>query len=548
MTYQVLARRCRPRTFSELHGQDAVCRAITHSLEQKRLHHAYLFTGTRGIGKTSIARLLAKALNCEQGISATPCLTCHHCTAIEHGKFIDLIEIDAASRTRVEDTKELLENIHYVPTLGRFKIYLIDEIHMLSTHSFNALLKTLEEPPAHVKFILATTDADKIPITILSRCLQFHLKPLSPQLIQSQMAEILAQENIAFENDALTLIAQAAQGSMRDALSILDQAIAYAKSKIILTADTKTILGHTQEDYALQLLQGLITQNTANLFDITQHIANEGGVYTHVLDKLLEYCHQLAIFKALPQAHPHISLSEDLLKIAKHCSVENIQLFYQIGLKGKSDMSLAPSTAMGFEMTLLRMHAFQLKPAITMSSHHISEPKPADIPQQNPIITSAIPNITPTINKSITPSPTQNNLHQQMSQAASHDKNIPSWSELITLLKLTGLTKNAAEQAEWVSKNNHIINLRLDKSHLTLFNPTTQTRIEQALSDYFKTKIQLNLLTDQPIDNSPAQQKVQISHQRKKEAEQALKDDQVFNTIQETFNATWELAPADINK
>jgi DNA polymerase-3 subunit gamma/tau len=536
MTYQVLARRCRPRTFAALVGQDAVSRAITNGLEQNRLHHAYLFTGTRGVGKTSIARLLAKALNCEQGVSSTPCLTCDTCVAIEQGRFIDLIEIDAASKTRVEDTRELLENIQYAPSLGRFKIYLVDEVHMLSTHSFNALLKTLEEPPAHVKFILATTDADKLPATILSRCLKFNLKPLAPSIIESQMAMILSQENMTYETRALELIAHAAQGSMRDALSILDQAITYAQNKSLEAADVKTLLGYTQNDYAIQLLQALSVQKPESIFAISQAVAAEGGHFTYVLDTLLSYCHQIALYKAIAPAHPHMTLMPDLLTLAEKFSAEEIQLFYQIGLKGKSDMALAPGLLIGFEMTLLRMHAFQLKtpemPQIQAISS-VTKNNVRQIPADVPVTPDLPPNLAPKAQES----------YKDIAAISTPlvPKTLPAWAELITQLKLTGLTKNAAEQAEWVNKTDYKVILRINKNNQTLFNAPTVTRIELALSDYFKNKVQLELLTDKPTDNSPAQQKVQQSTLKTEESTQALKNDPVFSAIEEIFEPTWEL-------
>ena len=278
MNYQVLARKWRPQTFEQMVGQQHVIQALINSLNKQRLHHAYLFTGTRGVGKTSIARLLAKALNCEQGISATPCLECETCQAIEKGHFIDLIEIDGASRTKVEDTREILDNVQYTPTQGRFKIYIIDEVHMLSNHSFNALLKTLEEPPEHIKFLLATTDPQKLPVTVLSRCLQFSLKSMNPEQISTHLAHILKEEGIAFEDEALTIIAQAADGSIRDSLSLLDQAIAYGNDKIE-SHSVRQMLGFTQKDYAVPLLQALASQDANAILDINQSLVEEGATF-----------------------------------------------------------------------------------------------------------------------------------------------------------------------------------------------------------------------------------------------------------------------------
>ena len=358
MSYIALARKWRPRTFSQLLGQEHINKALINSLNHDRLHHAYLFTGTRGVGKTSVARLLAKALNCEQGISAEPCLKCDACLAIEQGRFIDLIEIDGASKTRVEDTRELLENVQYSPTSGRFKIYLIDEVHMLSQHSFNALLKTLEEPPAHVKFLLATTDPQKLPITVLSRCLQFNLKHVQPDVISLHLQHILDDEQLPYENQALELLAKAARGSMRDALSLLDQAIA-SSDNILGEQDVKNILGYTQQDYALQLLQSLAELESKKLLDISKQIAIEGGHFHYVVDEMLSYLHQISISQNIPDNDLFINASPEILALSTRFTSEDVQLFYQIGIKGTEEIHLAPTVAVGFEMMLLRMYTFR---------------------------------------------------------------------------------------------------------------------------------------------------------------------------------------------
>ncbi|WP_165481641.1 DNA polymerase III subunit gamma/tau [Legionella drozanskii] len=363
MSYLALARKWRPRNFSQLVGQEHINKALINSLNQQRLHHAYLFTGTRGVGKTSIARLLAKALNCEKGISAEPCLICDACLAIEQGRFIDLIEIDGASRTRVEDTRELLENVQYSPTNGRFKIYLIDEVHMLSQHSFNALLKTLEEPPAHVKFLLATTDPQKLPVTVLSRCLQFSLKHLPPEIIGQHLQYILNDEQMSFEMEAIELLAKAAKGSMRDALSLLDQAIA-STDKQLKAQDLKLILGYTQQDYAIQLLHALAKLDAQELIYLSRQIASEGGHFRYVLDELLDYLHQITINQSLASDNPLISSRSEIKALAKQFSPEDVQLFYQIGIKGTEDLYSAPTLDIGFEMTLLRMLTFRPAPKV----------------------------------------------------------------------------------------------------------------------------------------------------------------------------------------
>lgn len=358
MSYTVLARKWRPKNFSELVGQTHVMQALSNALDQQRLHHAYLFTGTRGVGKTTIARIFAKALNCEQGISSTPCGQCSVCQSIDEGRFVDLIEVDAASRTKVEDTREILDNVQYAPTQGRYKVYLIDEVHMLSKSSFNALLKTLEEPPEHVKFLLATTDPHKLPITVLSRCLQFNLLRLTSTQIQNHLANILQQEQIDFETTALALIAKSADGSARDSLSLLDQAIAYCGGKIQFEA-VRSMLGLVDQGVVQAILQALSDDSAEQVKQILQTLASLGVDYVALLNQLLEVLHQTAQTQILGEALEDGLLPTDILAdFAKRLSPEKVQLLYQIGLLARQDMKLAPDVRIGFEMTLLRMLAF----------------------------------------------------------------------------------------------------------------------------------------------------------------------------------------------
>lgn len=359
MSYTVLARKWRPKNFAELVGQTHVMQALANALDQQRLHHAYLFTGTRGVGKTTIARIFAKALNCEQGISSTPCGVCSVCKSIDEGRFVDLIEVDAASRTKVEDTREILDNVQYAPTQGRYKVYLIDEVHMLSKSSFNALLKTLEEPPEHVKFLLATTDPHKLPITVLSRCLQFNLLRLTSVQIQQHLAYILQQEQIEFEPSALALIAKSADGSARDSLSLLDQAIAYCGGRVSYDA-VQAMLGLVDQGMVQAVLQALSEQSAAQIKQILQTLASLGVDYVALLNQLVEALHQIAQTQVLGEALDEAVLpSEVLTELAQNLTPEQIQLYYQIGLLARQDMKLAPDVRIGFEMTLLRMLAFQ---------------------------------------------------------------------------------------------------------------------------------------------------------------------------------------------
>lgn len=358
--YQVLARKYRPRNFAELVGQEHVSKALTNALARGRLHHAYLFTGTRGVGKTTIARILSKCLNCETGVTATPCDVCDTCVAINQGRFIDLIEIDAASRTKVEDTRELLDNVPYAPTQGRYKVYLIDEVHMLSTHSFNALLKTLEEPPEHVKFLLATTDPQKLPITVVSRCLQFTLRPLPQQDIHDHLQTVLNKEHIGFDDRALWQLAEAAQGSLRDALSLTDQAIAYGQGQVS-GSDVQDMLGLLDKGQVVYLLQALSQGNTAKITQILQQLAGQAVDLKSVLDQLITLLHQVALVQVLPEVSVQGTqeFQQQVVHLASQLSAEDVQLYYQIALQGRQDLKHAVTLQQGFDMCILRMLAFK---------------------------------------------------------------------------------------------------------------------------------------------------------------------------------------------
>ncbi|WP_322614134.1 DNA polymerase III subunit gamma/tau [Pseudomonas sp. BIC9C] len=359
MSYQVLARKWRPRSFREMVGQTHVLKALINALDSQRLHHAYLFTGTRGVGKTTIARIIAKCLNCETGITSSPCGECSVCREIDEGRFVDLIEIDAASRTKVEDTRELLDNVQYAPSRGRFKVYLIDEVHMLSSHSFNALLKTLEEPPPYVKFILATTDPQKLPATILSRCLQFSLKNMTPERVVEHLTHVLGAENVPFEDDALWLLGRAADGSMRDAMSLTDQAIAFGEGKV-LAADVRAMLGTLDHGQVYDVLHALIEGDAKALLEAVRHLAEQGPDWNGVLSEILNVLHRVAIAQALPEGVDNGHGDRDrVLALAQALPAEDVQFYYQMGLIGRRDLPLAPDPRGGFEMVLLRMLAFR---------------------------------------------------------------------------------------------------------------------------------------------------------------------------------------------
>ena len=360
MSYLVLARKWRPRTFDQLVGQDHVRRALTNALDSGRIHHAFLFTGTRGVGKTTIARIFAKSLNCEKGVSSTPCGTCPACTDIDAGRFVDMLEVDAASRTKVDDTRDLLDNVQYLPARGRYKVYLIDEVHMLSTHSFNALLKTLEEPPPHVKFLLATTDPQKLPVTVLSRCLQFHLRRLPLPLIYDRLAQISAAEQVEFEPAALKAIARGAEGSMRDALSLLDQVLAFGGGRA-LEAEVRTLLGTLDRKHVQGILTALAEKDGAALMQQVAHLDERAPDYHQALGELSGAIQRMALLQALPDLPPGDDEDEDrlLAELAAKFSPADVQLLYQIAINSRRDLDYAPDARAGFEMALLRMLAFR---------------------------------------------------------------------------------------------------------------------------------------------------------------------------------------------
>ncbi|HHF5661313.1 TPA: DNA polymerase III subunit gamma/tau [Haemophilus influenzae] len=460
MSYQVLARKWRPKTFADVVGQEHIITALANGLKDNRLHHAYLFSGTRGVGKTSIARLFAKGLNCVHGVTATPCGECENCKTIEQGNFIDLIEIDAASRTKVEDTRELLDNVQYKPVVGRFKVYLIDEVHMLSRHSFNALLKTLEEPPEYVKFLLATTDPQKLPVTILSRCLQFHLKALDETQISQHLAHILTQENIPFEEPALVKLAKAAQGSIRDSLSLTDQAIAMGDRQVTNHV-VSNMLGLLDDNYSVDILYALHQGNGELLMRTLQRVADAAGDWDKLLGECAEKLHQIALMQLLPQKSSDDN--EHFSFLAKHISPEDVQFFYQVIVSGRKDLSNAPNRRIGAEMTLLRALAFHPKflTAVPKTNTTITPP---------PSTPSAVENTgnyvdVPVLSQSI---------KSAYSQAKPNKTSIPNLASLSALDALEHLTQlenqerqeHKAESLAVVSETlHHIQELDEEKSH-----------------------------------------------------------------------------------
>lgn len=473
MSYQVLARKWRPKNFTEVVGQEHILTALSNGLRENRLHHAYLFSGTRGVGKTSIARLFAKGLNCLQGITADPCGECAHCKAVDEGNFIDLIEIDAASRTKVEDTRELLDNVQYKPVMGRYKVYLIDEVHMLSRNSFNALLKTLEEPPAYVKFLLATTDPQKLPITILSRCLQFNLKALEQTQISRHLAQVLNQEHIPFELSALDKLAKAAQGSLRDSLSLTDQAIAVSNANITNEV-VNTMLGLLDDQQPLEIVQALHQGNGEKVMALVQTVAEKGSDWEQLLIEVGECLHQIAMQQLLPspsQAETQIGF------LAKHISAEDVQFFYQTILVGRKELAFAPNRRIGVEMTLLRALAFhpkQLKSAEFQAQRQESAVKKNDVLVDIPVVIPTSGS-SATTSTSITPQHTQSS-QLPLNQSIATENTSPALNALQQLQKLR------AQSAHQQKKNNEH---RVSVTELPIVSLPPKKRTDTDLIDRF---------------------------------------------------------------
>jgi len=513
MTYQVLARKWRPHLFSELAGQEHVVRALVNALDHDRMHHAYLFTGTRGVGKTTIARILAKSLNCERGVSSTPCGECSSCLEIDEGRFVDLIEVDAASRTKVEDTRELLDNVQYAPTRGRFKVYLIDEVHMLSTHSFNALLKTLEEPPPHIKFLLATTDPQRLPVTILSRCLQFNLKRLPQSLISKHLAHILDQEKITYEVPALSHIARAADGSMRDALSLLDQAISYGAGKLA-SADVSTMLGSIEQDHVIKLFEALIKNDGAELLSRIYILSELVPDFSDVLSELISLLHRIAVAQVVPSVQDDDETEYEMIrKFAEDISPEDIQLYYQIALLGRRDLDFVPDPRSGFEMIMLRMLAFRPAEVARNAVNKIKETQPS--------MKTSMP---------------ERAMDDNLSQAG---KNIQTddWVSIIDALNITGMVRELAANCVLIRHDSGKVDLLLDTAHEHLRSKNCEKRLEQALQHYFSASVKLEIKVGATTLETPALQRTRNENERYQAALEAIESDSNVKALRETFGA-----------
>jgi DNA polymerase-3 subunit gamma/tau len=552
MSYQVLARKWRPRNFQEMAGQGHVLKTLINALDHNRLHHAYLFTGTRGVGKTTIARILARCLNCEKGITSTPCGECSACREISEGRFIDLIEVDAASRTKVEDTRELLDNVQYAPSRGRFKIYLIDEVHMLSNHSFNALLKTLEEPPPHVKFLLATTDPQKLPVTVLSRCLQFNLKNLSPERLVEHLKHILAAENIPFEEAALWQLGRAAQGSARDCLTLLDQAIGFCEGRLT-DQGVGEFLGNLDRAIITRLMDALIAEDGTALLQQVDEAAEHSPDFALILQELQAWLHRVAIAQVVPGAIDNaMGDREQVLAHAAALPAETVQLYYQIALKSREDLPWAIDARSGLEMALLRMLAFTpaglprlptraLASAATGTDGDSAGQKkkplnlepapPAPLTAAAPMLAAGAAVTTATATAAAAPAPVPVPVPVTASApVAPAPAALPSgssvaaiapaapaadaialadlkpqlWIRLFRQLELSGVTRSIAGNTVLADVTGNRLTLVLGERNATLYNEEQRKRIEQVLSGYFGVPIELRIEFGQITGETPA--------------------------------------------
>ena len=532
MSYQVLARKWRPRNFTEMVGQEHVVRALSNALDHDRLHHAYLFTGTRGVGKTTLARILSKSLNCETGVSSTPCGECSVCREIDEGRFVDLLEVDAASKTGVDDTRELLENVPYVPVRGRYKVYLIDEVHMFSGHSFNALLKTLEEPPPHVKFLLATTDPQKVPVTVLSRCLQFNLKRLPVAQIEGQIRHILEAERVEFEADALAILARAADGSMRDGLSLLDQAIAFGGGSV-RSADVRAMLGVVATERLPEMItaahQGAAGRVMSEIEAMSEHAPDFGGLLREVVTLL----HRVAVLQQVPTAaQDSWGDAARLHALASLVPAEEIQLYYQIALTGQRDLPLAPDARSGFEMVMLRMLAFRpdnantgadvgagaQRPAATRSGHApAARPVERDMPAASEV--SGVPEAT----------------RQLPQEVTAND--LSDWHGFVRRLGLKGMTAQLADNCVLDSWDGKALSLKVDPVCRGLIGSLAERRLQEAISEAVGHAVSLQLQVQEAEEETPAQREAREKRERHEATAADIAGDPLVLALQDTFDA-----------
>jgi DNA polymerase III subunit gamma/tau len=510
MSYLALARKWRPRSFAELVGQEHVRVALGNALTQGRVHHAFLFTGTRGVGKTTIARILAKCLNCETGVTATPCGKCATCKEIDEGRFVDLIEVDAASRTKVDDTRELLENVQYAPTRGRYKVYLVDEVHMLSTHSFNALLKTLEEPPPHVKFLLATTDPQKLPVTVLSRCLQFNLKRLSVALISEHLEKVLAAEKIPADAAGLRLVAQSADGSMRDALSLLDQLIAFGGGKVE-EAGARSMLGTIDRDHVMHIARALASGDARKLIETARSLEEFSPDYGQVLDDLAALLTRVALRQLVPDYEGDELFDPALAaELASAIGAEDVQLYYQTAILGRRDLPLAPDPRTGFEMTLVRMLAFRPAGTVGASAGNASGARAGAVP-------------SPGGGSIVRPS-----------SAGPIDP--VQWARVVGDLDVTGAARQLASNCALLEHRGNTLRLAIDPK--VARTPPQVDRLVQALGRYLGAPVKIEFVDGAPPVETPNQHDERRSAEALDAARRSLEEDPAVREMKSRFGAT----------
>jgi DNA polymerase-3 subunit gamma/tau len=554
MSYQVLARKWRPRKFAELVGQEHVVRALTNALDSGRMHHAYLFTGTRGVGKTTIARIFAKSLNCERGESADPCGECSVCTAVDAGRFVDLLEIDAASNTGVDDVREVIENAQYAPSRGRFKVYLVDEVHMLSKPAFNALLKTLEEPPPHVKFLLATTDPQKLPVTVLSRCLKFNLKRLLPEQISGQMRHILGAENIAFDDAAIVELARGADGSMRDGLSLLDQAIAYGGGTLKVD-DVRAMLGSVARGQVLGLLQALADGQGEALLLECARIASYSPDFGGVLDDLAAMLHRIQLMQLVPGYRPEVgdaAEGDDLAALVAQLSPEDVQLYYQIAITGRRDLTMAPDARTGFEMAMLRMLAFRpddaAKPAPSIErpasaaaapARPAAAVRPAPVPPSAPMPARPPAPTAPISAPSAAPAPAAAVAPASRTAAVALGANgLPDWSAMIEQAGLRGPLGQLAQNAALRERDGSTLVLVLQAAHMHLAVEPMVGQMEERIGAAMGERIRLRFVADGGAAmHTPAARAAEARDAAQSQAEQSIEQDPLVQTLMRDFGA-----------
>jgi DNA polymerase III subunit gamma/tau len=522
MTYQALARKWRPKTFAELSGQEHVVRALSNALERGRLHHAYLLTGTRGVGKTTIARILAKSLNCVKGVTATPCGVCPACVDIDAGRFVDLLELDAASNTGIDNMREILDNARYAPTVGRYKVYLIDEVHMLSKAAFNSMLKTLEEPPEHVKFVLATTDPQKVPVTVLSRCLQFNLKQLPIQTIAARMAEILRAEKITFDDGAMQLVARVARGSMRDALSVLDQAIAFGAGEVHEDA-VRNMLGTVDADYAYRIADALLAHDGPALLAESRSLGERGVSMPGALDELASLFHRVAVGQTIPAALDAYPDGVRVAAYARAFTPETVQLAYQICVQGREDLALAPDEQTGFAMTLLRLLAFEPY----QGGEAAAAPKPAPAAKAPTTARAAAP-------AGAAPAPGRPEEPEAKGEAIAH---IDDWPAFVAGMQLSGIALQLAAQSELKSMVGNELALAVPEAarHLTEkpYADKLKAALEQALGKRVRLRFEFGTVSTQTLSAQEKQERA--ARQAKTEA--AFRDDPFVQDVLSRFDA-----------